>query len=189
MCCGRGLRAPADVTAYLRARIRSLKKITAGNNVVPKIETSTGRETGSRWHLRLLQRPPQRPPDKRQEGWREIVTQPNEPQRHRLDVSAEGETMDSKSKGQECLLFPPSGPPSFLFPLCSVSPPFFSLSSSLNLLPAPRLLSLSPASLALLLPQALALRPAPCGSRFPPSPPHTKPFFSLGSSPCSWVPS
>lgn len=37
--------------------IRRLK-ITAGNNVVPKIEASTGREAGSRWHLRLSPRPP-----------------------------------------------------------------------------------------------------------------------------------
>ena len=36
--------------------------------MVPKIEASTGREAGSRWHLRLPPRPPQRLPDKRVGG-------------------------------------------------------------------------------------------------------------------------
>lgn len=59
--------------------------------MVPKIEASTGREAGSRWHLRLLQRPPQRPPDNHQAGWHEIATQSERPQRPWLAVPAREE--------------------------------------------------------------------------------------------------
>lgn len=112
--CGRGLRARADVRAYLRARIRSLKKkkkITAGNNVVPKIETSTGREAGSRWHLRLLRSPPRGPPDNQQAAWVGVRLQPS-PRGHKRT----GWMFRGRGKEIGGPPFPSLTPPALFFP-------------------------------------------------------------------------